>query len=67
MIAPTPTTYDALLGFSPDELNTFFSFISVSSQEDPTEFYNIISTASPNGFSFQPVTVNDLILAAAHF
>ena len=32
-----PTTDDALHGFSPDELNTHFSAIPVSSQEDPTE------------------------------
>ena len=62
-----PTTDDALQGFSPEELNTHFSDISVSSQEDPFESYNIISTASLNGFSFQPVTVNDVTLAGAHF
>ena len=45
----------------------FFSAISFSSQEDPTESYNIISTAGPNGFYFQPVTANDVISAVAHF
>ena len=62
-----PTMDDALYGFSPGELNTHFSAISVSFQEDPTESYKIISTTNPNGFSFQPVTANDVILEVAHF
>ena len=60
-----PTT-DALHGFSPEELYTHFSSISVSSLEEPTVSYNTISTASPDGFSFHPVTVNDIILAVVH-
>ena len=57
----------SLRSFLPDELNTLFSSFSVSSQEDPTESYNIISTERFNGVSFQPVTANHLILAVAHF
>ena len=45
-----PTTDGPLHGFSPDELNTHFSYISVLLLEDPTESYNVISTASPDGF-----------------
>ena len=62
-----PATDHALHGFSPEELNTHFSSISVSSLEDPTVSYNTISTASPDGVSFHSVTVNDVILAVAHF
>ena len=62
-----PTTDDALHGFSPDELNTHFSSISISSREDPDESHDIISTARPSGFSFKPVTGNDVILAVTHF
>ena len=54
-----------LLLTTDDALHSF----SVSSQEAPTESYNIISTASPNGISFQPVTAYCVyaILAVAHF
>ena len=62
-----PAIDSALQGFSPEELNSQFSYISVCSLKDPTEFYNTISTASPDGLSFYPVTVNDVILAVAYF
>ena len=62
-----PTTDDALHGFTPDELNTHYSSISISSLEDPVESHDIVSTAIPSGFSFKPVTVNDVILAVPHF
>ena len=62
-----PTTDDALHGFSPDELNTHFSAIFVLSLENPTESYNFILTASPNGFSFQSIIIYDVILTVAHF
>ena len=66
-LGPLPTTDDALNGFSPDELNTYFSAISASSQEDPPESSKLISTISLNRFTFQPVTANDVILAVAYF
>ena len=58
-----PTVDDALHGFSPDEFNTHFSSISVSSHEDSIESFNTVSSASTDGFTFQPVTPNDAILA----
>ena len=58
-LGPLLTMDDALHGFSPDKLNTHFSNISVSSQEDPTKSYIIISIASFKGISFQLVTAND--------
>ena len=61
------TVDDALHGFSPDELNNHFSSISVSPHEDPIESFNIASSSSTEGFSFRPVTANDVILAVAHF
>ena len=61
-----PTTDNALHGFSPEELNTHFSPISVSLLEDPTVSYNTIPTESSDGFSFHPAIVNDVILAVAH-
>ena len=62
-----PTVDDALHGFSPDELNNHFSSISVSPHKDPIESFNIASSSSTEGFSFRPVTANNVILAVAHF
>ena len=62
-----PTVDDALQRFSPHELNTHFSSISVSSLKDNIESSNIVSTASTDGFSFKPVTANHVISAVTHF
>ena len=62
-----PTVDDALHGFSPDEFNTHFSSISVSSHEEPIESFNIVSSVSTDALTFQPVTPNDVILVVAHF
>ena len=62
-----PKPSDALHGFLPEELNTYFSGISFSSSEVPTISLNQISSASPDGFSFKQVTENDVILAVSHF
>ena len=53
-----PMVDDALRGFSPGEFSTRFSSISVSSHEDAIESFNTVSTASTDGFTFQPVTPN---------
>ena len=62
-----PTTDSARNGFLAEELNSYFSSISVSLHENPTESYNTISTASTDGFSFHTMPFNDVILAVAHF
>ena len=57
--------HDAFHGFFLNELNTHLLAISVSPCEDPTESYNIISPESPKAFSFEPGTVDDVILSVA--
>ena len=51
----------------PDELNLHYSNISNSPHEDPTASINIINDASTDGFIFQKVSVNDVILAVSYF
>ena len=62
-----PAVNDALHGFLPEELNLFFSSISFSPTEDPVTSFNSILTASSEGFVFQEVSVNDVIIAVSHF
>ena len=62
-----PKASDALHGFLPDELNSFFSNISISTSEDPVVSSNIIVNAPPKGFVFKSVSVNEEILAVSHF
>ena len=62
-----PKVSDALRGYLPDELNLHFSSISISSHEDPLASIDIINNATPDGFVFQKVSVNDVILAVSHF
>lgn len=62
-----PKINDALRGFSPEEINSFFSNISISPSEDPLTSQNIINNSSSEGFVFKKVTINDVILAVSHF
>ena len=62
-----PKTNDSLHGFLPAEMCTHFSNISISQTEDPKVSLHILQNASPDGFSFKFVTVNDVILAVSHF
>ena len=62
-----PNPSNALHGFVPEELNSYFSRISFSSSEDPITSLNQISSASPDGFTFNLVTMNDVILTVPHF
>ena len=62
-----PKTNDALHGFSPEEINSFFSKISISPSEDPSMSLNIINNTTTQGFVFKEVTTNDVILAVSHF
>ena len=62
-----PKVSDALHGFLPKELNLHFSNISISPSENPAISLNIINGASPEGFVFRKVSVNDAILAVSHF
>ena len=61
-----PKPNDALHGCLPEELNTHFSNISISPNENPDYSLNIINNADPGGFTFKEVTQNDVILAVSH-
>ena len=56
-----------LHGFTTEEIKSYFASISISPNEEYSYAHNIINSASTNGFSFKPVTVNDVILAVSHF
>ena len=62
-----PEVSDALHGFLPEELNSHFSNISISPNEDPEVSLNIINNATTNGFALKKVSQNDVILAVSHF
>ena len=48
-------------------MSTNFSNISFSCNEDPSVSTDLINNASPEGFTFNPVTTNDVIVAVSHF
>ena len=62
-----PKINDSLHGFLPEEMSNHFSNISFSSIEDPSASIDLINNSSPEGFSFNPVTITDVILAVSHF
>ena len=62
-----PKVNDALHGFSPEELNSYLSNISISPTEDPSLPLNTIHSSSQEGFVFKEVSMNDVILAVSHF
>ena len=62
-----PGKCDALHGFMTDELNDHFAGISISPHEDLEALQRQVQAAPIDGFSFQPVTENDVILAVSHF
>ena len=62
-----PTPRSDLHGYSPDDLNRFFASVSTSPTENIEETCELINSASSDGFCFVEVTLNDVILAVAHF
>ena len=62
-----PTTRNDLHGFSLDELNSYFASVSTSSTENLDDTVHLIESAPNYGFNFRKVTLNDVILAVAHF
>ena len=54
-------------GFSLNELNDHFAAVSCSSTESIDEATTIINSAPDEGFAFKHVSLNDVILAVAHF
>ena len=62
-----PNSKSELHGFSPDELNNHFSKVSYSDSEYLDEMEDTIVSASDNGFNFNEINFNDVVLAVAHF
>ena len=54
-------------GFRPGELNDHFAGISVSPLENLEDAMDIILSAIEEGFSFKPVSINDVVLVISHF
>ena len=61
-----PSPKAELHGFTTEEINSYFASVFISPNEEYPYAHNIINSASSNGFSFKPVTVNDVILAVSH-
>ena len=62
-----PTPRSDLHGFSLNDLNTYFASVSTSQSENLDTTSEMINSASHSGFNFKEVTLNDVILAVAHF
>ena len=62
-----PTPRSDLHVFSLDTLNAYFAGVSTSQTENLDSTSEMIDSASHNGFNFKEVTLNDVILAVAHF
>ena len=58
---------DGLQGFTLDELNDHFAAVSFSTAESSDNATEVIKRTPVEGFSFQPVSVNDVIFAVAYF
>ena len=56
-----------LHGFTPEELNSHFAGVSVSTEECEDNLNKVMATASDVGFTFNKVTFSDVVLAVAHF
>ena len=62
-----PSPKKDLHGFSLNELNSHFTGVSFSQSENLRDVEELIATATDDGFKFHDVTLNDVILAVAHF
>ena len=62
-----PIPRSDLHGFFLDDLNVYFASVSTSQTENLDNTSEMIDPASHNGFNFKEVTLNDVILAVAHF
>ncbi|KAG7196749.1 hypothetical protein KM043_000050, partial [Ampulex compressa] len=58
---------DGLHGFGLEELNDHFAGVSVSTMEDVDGGMGGVDGAGEEGFTFKPVSVEDVILAVSHF
>ena len=66
-LLPQTRAREELHGFSPEELNSHFTGVSVSADECEEDSQAALSLASDEGFTFSKVTYPDVVLAVAHF
>ena len=62
-----PSPKKDLHGFSLNDLNSYFAGVSFSQSENLTDAVDLIANATDDGFTFTEITLNDVILAVAHF
>ena len=56
-----------LHGFTPEELNSHFAGVSISTEECKDDLNKVMATACDEGYTFNKVTFPDVVLAVAHF
>ena len=66
-LLPKTQTRVELYGLTPEELNSHFAGMSVSTEECEDDLNKVMATASDEGFTFNKVSFSDLVLAVAHF
>ena len=62
-----PKSADSLHGFELNDLNKHFAAVSCSPLDTFNQDTEVINSALAQGFSFHHVTLNEVILAVAHF
>lgn len=62
-----PKSANGLHGFSLNDLNEHFAAVSRSPTESVDEATSVINSVPEEGFTFKHVSLNDVILAVAHF
>ena len=66
-LLPKTQTRVELRGFTPEELNSHFAGVSVSTEECEDDLNKVMAMASDEGFTFNKVTFSHVVLAVAHF
>ena len=54
-------------GFTPEESNSHFPGVSVSTEECEDDLNKVMAPASDEGYTFNKVTFSVVVLAVAHF
>ena len=65
-LLPKTQTWVELHGFTPEELNSDFAGVSVSTEECEDDLNKVMAMASDEGFTFNKFTFSDVVLAVAH-
>ena len=62
-----PRPRGALHGLTPDQLNTHFASVSISTSNEDTRIDALLASAEDEGFSFKEITLNDVWNSIAGF